>query len=125
MAAVAWVANPGMADGDLTAHPIIPVTTLGKDGLSFEQHFPSEGAWAKAASIKDSGADSYYKYTIDMAGGVLGGSPGQPAVLAEGWGGPADGVVYATQVQAGGIGMASNYNLSGCRSGVETVSTSY
>jgi len=99
--------------------------TTGKDGQLFETHFPSEAQWIDAGASTDPGADQYYQYTIDTAGGALGGSASNPAVLGAGWGGAGDTAVYGFEVQAGGTGKTTGADLTGCKSNVETISTAY
>lgn len=125
LAAMNWATEPLMADGDLVNFPLDPVTTPGKDGVPFNQHFPSEARWLAATAETDFGVDIYYRYTVDMGGGGLGGSPSEAAVIAEAWGGVNDSKIYADQIQAGGTGLSTGSKLSGCKAGVESVSVGY
>jgi len=120
-----WSSGPNMADGDLTTYPPLPVTTVGKDGKAFQDHFPSEAGWLAAVAATSAGADQYYTYTIDTAGGALGGTASNPAVGGTAWNGAGDTAVYGATVQAGGTGATSGASLSGCKSNVESVSTAY
>jgi hypothetical protein len=124
-----WVSAPNMADGDVTNFPPLPVTTAGKDGKMFSEHFPSEAGWMAAGIPAALGADQYYQYFLDTTvGGTLplGGSPSNPAILGQAWGGAADPAVYGYQVQAGGIGIGVGApDLTGCKSNVEVISTQY
>ncbi|HSG05992.1 MAG TPA: hypothetical protein VLB09_06305, partial [Nitrospiria bacterium] len=120
-----WVSAPNMSDGDLTNYPPIPVTTAGKDTKTFQQHFPSEAGWLAAAAGTDNGADQYYQYVVDVAGGALGGSPSNPAVQGVAWTGKDGADIYGGIVQAGGNGSETSSDLTGCKSNVEYVSSSY
>ncbi|HLF87842.1 MAG TPA: prepilin-type N-terminal cleavage/methylation domain-containing protein [Anaerolineales bacterium] len=119
-----WASGPNMADGDLATYPPSP-TTVGKDGKLFSDHFPSESQWIAAAASTDAGADQYYQYTVDVTGGALGGTASNPAVQGAAWGGAADTAVYGATVQAGGVGVTSGGDLTGCKSNVESISTAY
>jgi len=125
LAVTDWASGPNMADGDQVTYPPFPVTTKGKDGKMFADHFPSEAGWLSATARTDIGADQFYSYAVDVAGGVLGGTSRNAAVLAKGWGGVNDISVYGYQVQAGGVGISTKLSLTDCRTNVETTSTSY
>jgi len=120
-----WISGPNMADGDIVTYPPVPVTTVGKDGKMFSEHFPSEAQWIAATKGTDVGADQYYGYTIDIAGGAGGGTASNPAVIGAAWGGAGDTATYAYQTQAGGTGLVSASSLTGCKSNVESISTAY
>jgi len=119
-----WASGPNMSDGDLATYPPA-AATVGKDGVAFSGHFPSEAQWIVAVAPTDLGADQYYSYTIDVSGGALGGTATNPAVQGASWGGAADTAVYGATVQAGGLGASSGNDLTGCKSNVETISTAY
>ena len=119
-----WASGPNMADGDLTTFPPAPAT-VGRDGKTFATHFPSESQWIAATKGTDPGADQYYGYVIDTGGGVYGGTASNPAVGGNAWGGAADTAVYGATVQAGGKGQTTLADLTGCKSNVESISSSY
>ena len=108
-----WIAAPNMADGDSAlVDPQVVNIKKGRDDLTFEQHFPSEGDWLL-------NNDQYYKFKIDV------GNPSDPVVTATALGGAADTAVYGAIVQAGGKGVLSGINLVGCKANVEVISTVY
>jgi type IV pilus assembly protein PilA len=111
-----WASSPDMSDGDLATYPPFPTSTPGKDGLTFLDHFPSEGAWL-------TGGDIYYTYTVNVIS-----NPSDPVVTASAAGGLADPAVYAATIQAGGLSAiipAPDNSLAGCKANVEEVSTNY
>jgi hypothetical protein len=130
-----WTSAPNMADGDLATYPPFPITTTGKDGKTFAEHFPSESGWLNASAGTDNGADAYYGFVVDLGTGNLGNGPAphaalnglasDPSVGAVAWNGLGDTAVYGSEAQAGGTGVTSTKSLSGCKSNVETVSTAY
>jgi len=111
-----WVSAPNMADGDIATYPPEPVTTAGKDGKTFQDHFPSEADWLL-------NGDQYYTYAgVDLT------NPSDPVVSGAAKGGAADTAVYGATVQAGGVSavlVAPNNSLTGCKANVESVSTAY
>jgi len=111
-----WASSPDMSDGDLATYPPFPTSTAGKDGKTFLEHFPSEGAWLQ-------NGDLYYTYTVNVVS-----NPNDPVVTATARGGAADPAVYAATVQSGGLSViipAPNNSLAGCKANVEVVSTAY
>ena len=103
-----WISAPNMSDGDLATYPVA-VATVGKDGQTFTNHFPSEAGWMSTG-------DQYYTYVVTTA------VPSNPVVTGTGITLTA---IYGETVQAGGTGVPSGEDLSGCRANVEVVSGSY
>jgi prepilin-type N-terminal cleavage/methylation domain-containing protein len=122
-----WISAPNMSDGDLVTYPIAPnnVAQAGKDTIQFLTHFPSESGWLGAANQNAQGADQYYQYIVDTGGGALTGSAANPAVQGTAWSGVNGADIYGGQVQAGGLGVTSGKDLTGCKANVELVSTAY
>jgi len=126
-----WASAPNMSDGNLITYPADPLAadgapgTVSVDGKAFKSHFPSEAGWMGAAASTTNGADQYYQYIIDVAGGVLTGSPSNPGVQGTAWSGLNGADIYGAQVQAGGLGVTSGKDLTGCKANVELVSTAY
>ncbi|MBI3611454.1 MAG: hypothetical protein HY204_12245 [Nitrospirae bacterium] len=87
------------------------------DEKLFRARFPAESEWLMKG-------DSYYRYAVSVDG-TQGSSPQNPVVVASSRNGAADPAVYGATVQAGGIGMKSGLDLSGCKSNVEYVSDGY
>ena len=111
-----WVAAPNLSDGDLVSYPVPPVTTVGRDGHSFQEQFPAEANWLDAVDKTSSGVDPYYGFTLDLS------NPSNPAVIGTAWSGQDEGDLMGVIVQAGGTGVESGEDLSGCKSNVEKYS---
>lgn len=109
-AMVDWYSAPNMSDGDLGSYPPIP-GNRGKDGLLYDEHFPSETLWLTSLN-----GDGYYTYAVVIA------DPSSPEVVATA-NVPAE--IYGQTVQAGGTGTVTGILLSGCKSNIEKVSVSY
>lgn len=105
-----WYSAPNMSDGDLGAYPPIP-GNRGKDGLLFDEHFPSETLWLTSLN-----GDGYYTYAVVIV------DPSSPEVVADAVN-PTE--IYAQTVQAGGKGAVTGLLLSGCKSNIERVSATY
>jgi prepilin-type N-terminal cleavage/methylation domain-containing protein len=110
-ATVDWFSGPNMADGDTTQIPAAGL--VGKDGVTFDIHFPSEVNWI-------ANGDQYYNYVI-----TVDAVTNEPVVTANSINGPNDTALYGDTIQAGGTGATSGVNLSGCKANVEVVSGAY
>jgi prepilin-type N-terminal cleavage/methylation domain-containing protein len=108
VAANDWNSAPDMADGDMVAYPPTP-GVAGKSGVLFEEHFATEAIWL-------GGSDGYYAYAVDV------NDPSDIIVAAVAVNADA---IYGEIVQAGGTGLNSAAELSGCRVNVEQVSAGY
>lgn len=109
VAVMNWNASPDMADGNMVARPPVPTGTRGKDGVEFRRHFPSEAIWIDTS-------DGYYGFAVDTSDPtdiiVVGSSINTSRI-------------YADVIQAGGTGLNSGAELSGCKVNVEQVSAAY
>ena len=108
LAVTDWVASPNMAAGDLAAYPAA-AATKGKDGITFLEHFPSEGGWLSTG-------DQYYTFGVDTT------VPNDPVVTATA---VTLTAVYGKTIQSGGTGKISGNGLANCMSNVEEVSPGY
>ena len=111
-----WIAAPNMADGDTNLiDPTVVNVKTGKDTLTYQAHFPSEGDWIL-------NGDQYYTFGINVS------NPSDPIIVATARGGTSDTAVYGSLVQAGGVStvlQAPNNLLAGCKANVEEISSNY
>ncbi|MBI3611453.1 MAG: hypothetical protein HY204_12240 [Nitrospirae bacterium] len=110
-----WISAQGKTEGSPSFPP--DPYQVGHDGKPFRERHPSESGWMVDG-------DRYYRYSI-FNDGSFGSGPQNPVVVAESKEGPDDSRVYGAIVQTGGKGRKSGQDLSGCKSNVEDVSSSY
>lgn len=87
------------------------------DRIEYQIQFPNEADWME-------NGEPYYRFEF-FVDGTYGSSIHDPVVVATPRTGPDSKEVFADVVQSGGIGMASGWDLSNCKTTFEVVSKHY